>query len=174
MLPVDAGVAVADVHRILEQALAVGADIEHHRDGPQRVDPARRRENRQLANRDLNAADAPIADPQNSRGVGRDDQVDFVGAGVEIFKSLLDGFGVVDREIDAPRTAELVVVLLHRHADGEVVDDGYHFPQMIGEQPVEQHFVAVVQGGQEDVLAQRVGQPLVLEVGVLRLVRQAC
>ena len=65
------------------------------------------------------------------------------------------------------------MVLLHRHADRQIVDDGNHFAQVLGKQPVKQHLVAVVQGGQIDVLAQRIRQPLVLDVGALDLSRQS-
>ena len=76
---------------------------------------------------------------------------------------------MVDREIYAARTAAFVMILLHRHADRQIVDDRNHLAQVLREQPVEQHLVAVVQGGQIDVLAQRVRQPLVLDVGALDL-----
>ena len=158
----------------LQQTFAVGADIQHHRDHAGRVDAARRRVDRQFADGHLDAAHAPIADAQNLLGIGGQDQIDIAGAGAEVGKRLLDGFGVVDREIHAARPPALVVVLLHRHADGQIVDDGDHFAQMLGKQPVKQHLVAVVQGGQVDVLAQRIGQPLVLDVGALDLSSPAC
>ena len=63
-----------------------------------------------------------------------------------------------------------MVVLLHRHADRQIVDDGDHFAQVLRKQPVKQHLVAIVQGGQIDVLAQRIRQPLVLDVGALDLI----
>ena len=63
-----------------------------------------------------------------------------------------------------------MVILLHRQADRQIVDDRNHFAQVLGEQAVEQHFVAVVQSGQVDVLAQRIRQPVVLNVGALDLV----
>ena len=161
--------AVADVRGIVQQILPVGADVEHHRDDAGRVDAAGRRVNRQLADGDLDSAHAPVADSQNLFGVGGDDQVDIAGAGAESGKCLLDGLGMVDGEVHAARAPALMVVLLHRHAHGEVVDDRDHFPQVFGEQPVEEHLVAVVQGGEVDILAQRVGQPLVLDIGALDL-----
>ena len=144
-------------------------DIEHHRDHARRVDAAGRRVDRQLADGHFNAADAPVADSQDLLGVGRQDQVDIAGTGAEVGKRLLDRFGMVDREVHAPRTPALVMVLLHRHADGQIVDDRDHFAQVLGKQPVKQHLVAVVQGRQVDVLAQRIRQPLVLDVGALDL-----
>ena len=133
------------------------------------IDAARRRIDRQFADRDLDAADAPVADAQDLLGVGGQDQVDVAGTGAEIGECFLDRVGMVDRKVHAARTPALVVILLHRHADGQIVDDGDHLAQVLGEQPVEQHLVAVVQGGQVDVLAECIRQPLVLNVGALDL-----
>ena len=124
------GVPVPDVRGIVQQTLAVGADIEHHRDHAGRVDAARRRVDRQLADRHFDAADAPIADSEDLLGVGRQDQVDIAGTGAEVGKRLLDRLGMVDGEIHAARTPALMVILLHRHADGQIVDDGDHFAQV--------------------------------------------
>ena len=57
------------------------------------------------------------------------------------------------------------MVLFHRQADRPVVDDRNHFAQVLGEQAVKQHLIAVVQRGQINVLAERVRQALVLSVG---------
>ncbi len=163
------GVPVPDVGGIVEQTRPVGADIEHDGNHTGRVNAAGRGINRQFADRHFNAAHSPVADSQNLLGIGGEDQVDIAGAGAEVGKGLFDRFGMIDGEVDAARTAALVVVLLHGHADGQIVDDGDHFAQVLGKQPVEQHLVAVVQGGQVDVLAQRIRQPLVLDVGAFDL-----
>ncbi len=93
--------------------------------------PPCRRIDRQFADRYLDSAHSPIADSQNLLGVRRQDQVDITRAGVEIGKRLLNSFGMIDREIHAPRTPAFIVVLLHRHAYGQPVDDGDHFTQML-------------------------------------------
>jgi len=49
---------------------------------------------------------------------------------------------------------------------------GDHFAKVLRKQPVEQDLVAVVQGGQVDVLAERIRQLLVLHVGALDLISQ--
>ena len=72
---------------------------------------------------------------------------------------------MIDREVHAAGTPAFMVILLHRHADGQIVDDRDHFAQVLGEQTEEQHLVAVVQGSQVDVLTERIRQPLVLVVG---------
>ena len=167
-------VAVPDVHRIGQQAFPVGADIQHHRNHARRIDAARRGVDRQLADGDFDSAHAPIADAEDLLGIGGQDQVDIVGAGAEVSKRFLDRIGMIDGEVHASGTPALVVVLLHRQADRPVVDNRNHLAQVLGEQAEEQHFVAVVQRGQVDVLAQRIRQPLVLDVGARRPALPAC
>jgi len=102
-------------------------------------------------------------------GVGCKDQIDIFGTAVKAGKRLFDRFGMIDREVKTPRAAALVMVLLHRHADRPIVDYGDHLAQVLREQPVKQHLVAIVQSGQVDVPAQRIRQALVLDVGALDL-----
>jgi tryptophan synthase beta subunit len=66
-----------------------------------------------------------------------------------------------------------MVVALYGHPHRVIVHDGNHLAQVLGKQPVKQHLVAIVHGGQIDVLTQRIGQPLVLYVGALDLHRQS-
>ena len=155
---------VSRIHRIVAQALAVGAHVDHHRNHARRIDPARRRIDRQLADGDFDSADAPIADAEDLLGIGGQDQIDIAGTGAEISERLLDPFGMIDRKIHAAGTPAFVMVLLHRQADRAVVDDRDHLAQVLGEQAEEQHLIAVVERGQIDVLAQRIRQPLVLGV----------
>jgi hypothetical protein len=49
-----------------------------------------------------------------------------------------------------------MMVVLYRHSHGVVVHDGDHFPQVSGKQPVKQHLIAIVQGGQKDIPTQRI------------------
>src|SRR6266576_1369286 len=50
------------IERVLEQLWPVGADIQNHRQGADRVDAARRGVDGELAGRDVDAAGAPVAD----------------------------------------------------------------------------------------------------------------
>ena len=77
----DPRMPVPRVHRIGEQAFPVGAHVQHHRNHARRIDPARRRIDRQFADGDFDSADAPIADAEDLLGVGGQDQVDIVGTG---------------------------------------------------------------------------------------------
>ncbi len=121
---------VSDVHRIAQQALAIGAHIQHHRDDAGGVNTTGRRVNRQLSDRNLNAAQAPIADPQNLLGVGSQNQVDVAGSRAEVDERFFNARGMVDGQINAARAPAFMVVLLHRHADRQIVDDRNHLTQV--------------------------------------------
>ena len=86
-------VPVPRVHRIGQQALPVGADVEHHRNHAGRIDAARRGIDRQFADGDFDSTDAPVADAEDLLGVGGQDQVDIVRAGAEIPEGFLDRVG---------------------------------------------------------------------------------
>ena len=150
----DARLRDAEVERVVEQLLAVGADVEHHGEGARGVDAGGRGVDVELADGDLDAADAPVADAQDALGVGRDDQVDVLGPATAAQESALDAVGILDREVGAARSAVLVAVALDRLADGRGVDDRQHLGEVLAEQPEEQHLVAVVQRGEEDVLRE--------------------
>ena len=62
----------------------------------------------ELADGDLDAADALVADAEDALGVGRHQQVDVVGAQAGVAQRGLDLLGVVDRQVDPARAAELV------------------------------------------------------------------
>jgi hypothetical protein len=72
---------------------------------------------------------------------------------------------VVDGQVDRPaRPAELVAEPLDRQPDGRRVDDGQHLGDVLRQQPVEEHLVAVTQVRQVDPTAQVGGLGLVLRV----------
>ena len=169
LTPLDPRVRDTEVERVVEQLLPVGADVEHDRERARRVDPRRRRVDVELALRDLDATDAPVADPEDPLGVGRDDEVDVVGSQTGRAQRALDAGGVLDGEVDPARSAVLVAVALDRLADGRGVDDGQHLGQVVAEQLEEQHLVAVVQRREEHVLGQVARLLEVLPVGAVGL-----
>ena len=83
-----------------------------------------------------------------------------------------DVLGVVDGQVHAAGAAELVAEPFDRHADGRGVDDGQHLGDVFGQQPVEQHLVAVPQVRQVHPLPQVVGLLAVLRVHPPRLTLQ--
>ena len=74
-------VAPAEVLGIVEALRVVGADVEHDRQRPLRADAADERVERELADRDAEAADALVADAQDALAVGDDDDVDLADSG---------------------------------------------------------------------------------------------
>jgi hypothetical protein len=163
-LPADSGVACAQVHGVREQGLVVRPDVKDDRQDPPGMDPGRGDVDGELADGDLDAPDALVADPEDPLGVGGDDEVDFVSAPSEVLQGLLDLLGVVDRQKDAARAAVLVAVAFDGLPDRRGVDDGQHLVEVLAEQPVEQHLVAVAQRRQVEVLREVIPLPAVLGV----------
>jgi hypothetical protein len=171
-LVAHAGVPQAQVHLVVKQRQVVRADVQHDRDHPPRVDARGRDVDRQLPDRDLDAAHTLVTDAQDALGVGGHDEVHVLGAKPVVDQGLLDVLRPVDREEHAPGTAVLVAEPLDRLPDGGGVDDRQHFVDVVGQQPVEQDLVAVAQVGQVDVLGQGVGLALVLPVDAAQLALQ--
>src|SRR6185312_3576007 len=94
-------VPYAQIQRVLEQFRPVGADVQHHRQGAGRVDAARRGVDGELTGRDVDAADAPVADAEDGLGVGGDDEVDLVSGQLGGAQGGLDLVRRIDAEIDA-------------------------------------------------------------------------
>ncbi len=164
LLAAGTGAAQAQVARIGQQLLAVGADVQSHREHPVRVDPGCDRIHRELADRDVDAADAPVADAQNRLAVGGDDEVDVIRLEARELQCAIDAFDIVDVQENAPRATECLAELLDRRAHGGRVDDREHLGDVLADQPVEEHLVAVVQLAQEDPLVEIVVQQRVLGV----------
>ncbi len=84
----------------------------------------------------------------------------------------MDVLGPVDGQVDRAGLAVVPAPLFDRVADGRVVDHGQQLGEVVGEQPEEQHLVAVVQLVQVDVALQVGGEPAQLEVRAVRLLVQ--
>ena len=165
----NAAVAVADVHRVFEQRLAIGADVEHHRDHATGMDARGGRVDRELADRDRHPVGSPVTDPEDRLGVGRDEQVDVLGAEAVVAKRVLDAFDVVDRQVDAVGALKLVAVALDRLRDHRRVNDREHLLEMHLEQLVVEDLVAIVQRCQKAVAGDVARLRLVLLVGAVAL-----
>ena len=165
-------VLYAQIERVLQQLGPVGADVQDHRQGAGRVDAARGGVDGELARRDVDATDAPVADAEDGLRVGGDDELDLVGGQLGGAQGGLDLVRRIDAEVDAARAAVLVAVVPDGLADRRGVDDGQQLAEVVGEQPEEQDLVAVLQGGQVDVLVEGAGLPRALPVGALGLLVQ--
>ena len=127
------------------------------------MDAARRRVQRELADRDGHAAGALVAEAQDPLVVGDDDEPDVLVRALA--QELRDPVPIGRRDPRAAGPPDDVAELLARPPDGRRVDDRQEFIEVFGQQPVEQGRVAVLERGQPDVLLERV----VLDPDVLEL-----
>jgi hypothetical protein len=109
---------------------------------------------RQLADRELHAADAPVADAEELLRIGGHEQVDVVGAEAERLERGADVLGAVDGQVDPARPPVFVAVALDRLAHGRVVHDRQQLGEMVAEQPEVEDLIAVVELLQVHVLRQ--------------------
>jgi hypothetical protein len=114
----------------LSSVARVGAHVEHDRDRPHRVDASCGRVHGELADRDVDAAHAPVADAQDGLRVGGDDEVDIVRPGAEVRKRLSDTRGVLDGQVHAAGALILVAVALDGLPHRRRVDDRQHLAQV--------------------------------------------
>src|SRR4029450_10139795 len=114
----DPGVLVAQVHLVVEQGQVVGAHVQHHRDHPAGMDPGGRGVDGQLADGDVDPADALVPDAEDALGVGGHDEVHVVGAEAVVPKGGLDVLWLVDRQVDAAGSPVFVAVALDGLAEG--------------------------------------------------------
>ena len=167
----DARMPFAEVDLAAEQAEVVGADVEHDRDAAAGVDAGGRGVEAQLADGDLDPADPLVADAQDPLGVGHHQQVDVVALEAVVEQGLLDVLRAVDGEEDAARPVVLVAEPLDGLPDRRCVDDRQHLLEMVRQQSVEQHLVAIPEVGEVEVLAEggRRTAVLVVHAPALRL-----
>ena len=147
--------APADVQRVVEQRLAVRADVERHGQRQRRVDARRRRVEGELADRDAHPAGALVAEAEDALVVGDDDEPDLVARGVA--QDLGHAVDVVGRDPDAARAAVEVAELLAGTPHGGRVDDREQLLEVVPEHAVEQGLVAVLERRQADVPLEVVG-----------------
>ena len=160
--------SIAQVQRICEQRGVVRSDVERYRQGQRRVDAARRRVQRELADRDGHAACALIAEPQDPLVVGHDDEPHVLER--PLAEDVRDPSDVGRRDPRAARPPDDVAEFLARPPDRRRVDDRQELLEVVGEESIEQRRVAVLERGEPDVLLERVGldaQVLELELDLL-------
>ncbi len=161
-LAAEPGGPIAEVERIGQEVLAVGTDVQRDGERAGRVDAGGGAVQRKLADRDRHPTHALVAEAQDPLVVGHHDQAHVLGRPGQDRR---DPTGVGGRDPDAPRPAEDVAELLAGPPDGRGVDDRQELLEVLDEEPVEQGLVAVMEGGQADVLLQVVGlAPDVLEL----------
>ncbi|RMP75175.1 hypothetical protein ALQ20_200133 [Pseudomonas syringae pv. atrofaciens] len=152
----------AHVHRVVQQLTVVGADIQHDRQRVRRADPATSGVQRQFADRDAHAADALIAQTENSLAVGHDNDLDPVlgRAAQNVIDAVALRVGNEQAAMRAVDLGEFLTGLPHRRR----VDDRQHLVQVGVEQAEKQGFVVVLDRAQVDMLVQVAGTLFVLAV----------
>ena len=150
--PVQALLVQADVERIGEQLLVVGAHVEHDRQALRRVDAGAGGVERELADRDAHAVGAEVAEAEDPLAVGDDDDRDV--AVRPVAQDVGDAAAVVGADEQAARPLEDVAELLAGEADRRRVDDRHHLVRMVDHDPEEQRLVAVVQRREVDELLE--------------------
>src|SRR5258708_8986503 len=98
---------VADVVRVVEQAFAVRADVEHDGNHAHRIDPGSSGIHGKLANGNLDATDAPVADTEDFFCVGRHEQINVVGSGAGVAQRHFTQVRLVNEHVDATGVAVL-------------------------------------------------------------------
>ena len=157
-----------DVERIGEELRVVGADVQADRKGEAGVDAAGARVERQLADRDGHPAGAEVTEPEDAFVVGHHDEPD-VGVRA-VAQDLRDPVAIVRRDPGAARAPEDVAELLAGAPDGRGVHDRQQLLQVLGQDPIEERRVPVLERGEADVLLERIvlpAQPLQLEGDLL-------
>ena len=110
---------------------------------------------RELADRDAHAERAEIAEAEDALAVGDDDHAHINDRPVA--EDFGDAALVLDADEQAARAAEDGAILQAGLADGRRVDDGNHLLGVLLHEAVEERLVAILEGGEENVLLQRVG-----------------
>ena len=146
---VDTVVPPAEVHGVVEKLGVVGADVKENRQRAGRVDPAQRRVQGQLPDRDSHAANALVTQAQNPLPVGDDDNVNLLAGPVAQDLPDTVAVGVGDEQPAWP--AVDLAEPLAGHPDGGGVEDRQHLLDVVRYQPVEQHLVGVLQRAQVDM-----------------------
>ena len=148
----DPSVPQAEIQRVVQPLLIVGAHVEQDRQRQIRRDSGARGVEGQLPDRDSHPADPLIAEPEDPLTVGDDDdsrQPRMVGEdGVDVVPLLV-------RDVKAARVAVDVRGPLARLAHHRRVHDRHHLVDVVVEEAEEQRLVPVLQAGEVDVTLER-------------------
>ena len=163
--PAQARRAKAEVERVGEQRRVVGPDVERDRQRERRMDAAGRRVQGELADGDGHPARALVAEAEDPLVVGDDDEPDVVVR--TLAQERRDAVAVGRRDPGAAGPPDDVAEFLDGTADRRRVDDRQELLEVLGEEPVEEGRVAVLERGHPDVALE--GVVLVVEVLELEL-----
>ena len=123
----------------------------------------------EFAHGDVGAVDAPVSDPENLLGVGDHEQVDVVGSQTQALEGGTHILNAVHGQVHGTRPPVVTAPLLDGLTDRGIVDDRQQLGEMVGEHPVVEDLITVVELVEEDVLVQVRGLGGQLCVGPNRL-----
>ncbi|SPZ62058.1 Uncharacterised protein [Serratia quinivorans] len=157
----------AHIQRIVQALWVVGTHVQHYRQGIGRADTTAGGIQRKLADRNAHAANALVAQAENTFAVGDDNHFDVLFGGVlqHVVNAIAVRVGDKQPARPAVNIGEVLAGFTHRWR----VDDRHHFAQMGVQQAVEQGFVGVLNVAQVDVLIAVVFEILILAIGALSL-----
>ena len=167
-----AGYPVAEIERIRQQRRVVGPDVQGDRQGQGRVDPAARRVQRQLPDRDGHPPGALVAQTEDPLVVGHHDEPDVLVRALP--QEVGDAVDVGGRDPGPARPPDDVAELLAGAPDSRRVDDRQELVKVLGQEPIEDRRVAILECCQADVSLERVilaAQVLELELTCSSIVR---
>lgn len=151
----EAGSAIAQIERVGKQSGIVGPDVEADGEAKRGVDARTGRVEDEFPDGDGHPTGALVAQPENAFVVGDNDKADITLS--EIAEALGDLAAIIGAQEKTAGPAVDMAVLLAGEANGGGVNDGGQALEVLGEQAVEENFVAVKEGSEADVLLERIG-----------------
>jgi len=144
----------ADVEFAPAQLRVIGADIERDGEGVAGMDAGARGVEREFAHRDAHAQGAEIAEPEDAFAIRGDDQPHaFLRPEAE---DLRDPSALAQADEEPARPAIDGAVFQTRLPDRRRVDDRHHLLDVLGHEPVEEDFVAILKIREVNVFLDRV------------------
>ena len=165
----------ADIKRIGEVLLVVGAGVENDRQRGRRMQPGAGGVERQLADRNAHAAGALVTEAEDALAVADHDRLDGIKARMR--KDARDQVFMRDAEKQPARFAENMAEQFAAAADRRRIEDRHQLFDVAGQKRVEQGFVGILQPAQKhiflDVAAEAAkrlepAHHLVIELGDVR------
>ncbi|CCJ96999.1 hypothetical protein BN130_3343 [Cronobacter malonaticus 507] len=139
----------AHIERIVQQLLIVGADIQHDRQRIRRADAAAGGVERELADRNPHAADALVAEAENTLAVGHHDHFDVMDR--HVLQDVIHVVAVRPGDEHPAGAAVNFRKTFAGRAHRRGVDDGHHHLKMVFQQAIKQGFVGVLDVAQVNV-----------------------
>ena len=157
----------SDIQRVFVQLGVVGADVQGDGQAVVGMQAGASRIERELADGNAHAERAQVTEAEDALAIGHHDHAHIRMRPVA--QNLRDPAALADADENAAGPAEDGAVFEAGLADRGGVDDGDHLLRMLLHQPVEKGLVAVLQGGEEDVLLERIRFAAVIAVDAMQL-----